>query len=510
MRTLVLWCPDWPVTAAGFDPADPVAVVHANRVVSASAVARDAGVRAGLRKREAQARCPGLVVVGEDLPAQARAFEPVVAAVTGLSPRVEMTRPGLLALDARGPARYFGGEEALCRQVEAVTVSALAGDGPRAPLPGVGIADGRFAAGLAARRGEVVPPGANRTFLSDFPVAALGDHELADLLARLGITTAGAFADLPADSVMARFGRQAARLHAVARGHDEELLEAGTPDEELAAQVSFDPPVERVDQAAFAGRAVAAELVDQLGRRGLVCARLRIDIETEHAESLVRRWRGDEGLGAEAMVERLRWQFGGWLSGTSAEATPTGGVTLVRLVAEEVAGAGSRQVGFWGGASEADRRAGRGLDRLRGLLGPDAVFTGALAGGRGPVDRAVRVPWGEPAPRRPPELPWPGHHPLPAPALVHPAPLAAEVVDADGTPVTVSARGRTSAEPSRLSIAGGPWSAIVGWAGPWTLDERWWDRRARRRRARFQLADRDGAHLCVVEDARWWVEATYD
>ena len=91
-----------------------------------------------------------------------------------------------------------------------------------------------------------------------------------------------------------------------------------------------------------------------------------------------------------------------------------------------------------------------------------------------------------------------------------PAPLAAEVVDADGPPVTVSARGRTSAAPSRLSIAGGPWSAIVGWAGPWTLDERWWDRRARRRRARFQLADRDGAHLCVVEDARWWVEATYD
>ena len=408
MRTLILWCPDWPVTAAGFDPADPVAVVHAGRVVSASDAARDAGVRAGLRKREAQSRCPGLVVVAEDLPAQARAFEPVVAAVVELSPRVEVTRPGLLALDARGPARYFGGEEALCQRVAEAAVAALAGTGARAPTPGVGVADGRFAAGLAARRGEVVPPGANRGFLAGFPVAVLGDPELADLLARLGIVTIGAFADLPAADVVARFGGDAARLHAVAQGRDEELLDAGRPEEELARQATFDPPVERVDQAAFAGRAVATELVDQLDRRGLVCARLRIDIETEHAESLVRRWRGDEGLGAEAMVERLRWQFHGWLSGTAAGDAPTGGVTLVRLAAEEVVGAGSRQAGFWGGASQADRRAGRGLDRLRGMLGPGAVFTGALAGGRGPTDRAVLVPWGEPLPRRPPSCRGPG------------------------------------------------------------------------------------------------------
>jgi len=423
---------------------------------------------------------------------------------------MEVARPGLLAVDARGPARYFGGEAALCRQVGEAVRAALAGTGCRVPDPGVGIADGRFAGTLAARQGAVVPAGGNPAFLAPFPVGVLGDPELADLLVRLGIDTVGAFAGLPVASVLARFGTAAARLHALARGRDEELLEAETPTEELAAEAGFDPPVERVDQAAFAGRAVAAALADRLARRGLVCARLRIEIETEHAESLVRRWRGDEGLGADAMVERLRWQFGGWLSGTTAEAGPTAGVVLVRLAAEEVAAVGSRQAGFWGGTSQADRRAARGLDRLRGVLGPGAVFTGALAGGRGPEDRAVLVPWGEPPPAGPAELPWPGHHPLPAPALVHPVPLAAEVVDADGAPVTVSARGQPSAGPARLSVAGGPWSEVVGWAGPWTLDERWWDRRARRRRARFQLAGPAGAHLCTVEDARWWVEATYD
>ena len=53
--------------------------------------------------------------------------------------------------------------------------------------------------------------------------------------------------------------------------------------------------------------------------------------------------------------------------------------------------------------------------------------------------------------------------------------------------------------------------AVVAWAGPWPLDERWWRPSARRRQARFQLVLNDGsAHLCVLEAGRWQREATYD
>ena len=65
-RTLVVWCPDWPVTAAGFTAADPVAVLSANRVVACSAAARADGVRRGLRRRQAEARSPGMKVVAHD------------------------------------------------------------------------------------------------------------------------------------------------------------------------------------------------------------------------------------------------------------------------------------------------------------------------------------------------------------------------------------------------------------------------------------------------------------
>src|SRR5262245_4335017 len=109
MRTLMLWCPDWPVIAAGITEGvsihDPVVVLHANRVLACSPAARAEGIRRGLRKREAQGRCPHLVVVEHDPGRDARAYEPVVAAVEELAPGVEVVRSGACAVAARGPDR---------------------------------------------------------------------------------------------------------------------------------------------------------------------------------------------------------------------------------------------------------------------------------------------------------------------------------------------------------------------------------------------------------------------
>jgi len=111
---IAVWCPDWPVTTvrieAGRPLETPIAVVTANRVVACSHAARTHGVRRGQRRREAQAACPQLVVLPRDEAAEARVFEPVVAALEAIAPGVEITRPGLAAIGVRGPTRYFGGE----------------------------------------------------------------------------------------------------------------------------------------------------------------------------------------------------------------------------------------------------------------------------------------------------------------------------------------------------------------------------------------------------------------
>ncbi|MER7420972.1 DNA polymerase Y family protein, partial [Micromonospora peucetia] len=104
-----------------------------------------------------------------------------------------------------------------------------------------------------------------------------------------------------------------------------------------------------------------------------------------------------------------------------------------------------------------------------------------------------------------------GRRQPPAPAVVLPDPLDAAVHDVVGEPVAVSARLQVSAEPARLTVGAARPVEIVGWAGPWPVDERWWAPTEARRRARFQVCLADGtALLLAVEAGRWLVEAIYD
>jgi hypothetical protein len=144
---------------------------------------------------------------------EARRFVQVVARAGELCPWAHPVRLGVCALPARGPARFFGGEEmVVSRLVEAVGEDAQ-----------VGVADGLFAAVLAARSRLIVPAGDVRRFLEPWSVATLARPELAVTLQRLGVTTLGQFATLPSRHVSDRFGADAAACHRVARGETGEL-----------------------------------------------------------------------------------------------------------------------------------------------------------------------------------------------------------------------------------------------------------------------------------------------
>ncbi len=303
------------MAAAGYPASVPVALVTANRVVACSEAARAQGVAVGLRRREAQGRCPELVVEGPDPAGLVRAFEPVVAVVESFTPGVEVVRPGMTAFGTRGPSRYFGGDRSLAAKVAVAVDAILVPLG--APRCRIGVADGRFAAELAARStvsAIVVPPRTSAAFLAPAPVAALDRPELADLLTRLGLTTLGHLAELPAASVLARFGSDGAEAHRLARGLDERPLAARTPPPDLAVTAELDPPAERVDMAAFVAKTLADELHRRLSSLGLACTRIAIEAETEHGEHQVRLWRHDGALTAGAIAERVRWQLDGWLS----------------------------------------------------------------------------------------------------------------------------------------------------------------------------------------------------
>jgi protein ImuB len=513
VRTLTAWCPDWPLAAAGVGPDEPAAVLAGEEVLACSAAARADGVRRGLRRREAQRRSPGLLLLPREELDEARAFEPVAAALESICPRVEIVRPGTVVFATKGPARYFGGDVALAGLVAAQVddaVAGLPGVVPAAPCQ-VGVADGLLASRLAAREGAVVTAGKSGPYLAPFPVAVLDRPELADLLVRLGLRTLGSFAALPAARVASRFGADGLLAHRLARGLDERPLAARVHPPDLAVQTEIDPPGDQVEPLAFLAKTMADTLREVLEQRGLACTRLLVEAVTERGEHRARLWRHDGALTANAVAQRVRWQLAGWLTGNGSK--PTSGIVLLRLVPDEVHRDTGRQLALWGGETDNDARAAGVLARLQGLLGFEAVTVAVPAGGRAPSNVVRLVPWGEP---RGAEFtgtpPWPGRLPAPSPSLVFQDPLPVLVVGADGKDVQVDDRGELSAPPARLTQTPRRGVGVVDWAGPWPVDERWWDPvHDDRTRARVQVVTDDGAARLLARtfDA-WWVEAAYD
>ncbi|MGA1262192.1 MAG: hypothetical protein ACO31F_09295, partial [Ilumatobacteraceae bacterium] len=80
------------------------------------------------------------------------AFEPIVQRVVAHAPLVEVATPGVIVFATRGPSRYVGGDQSLAALVHSVVGDALRADLPDAQTRfGVGIADGRLAAAIAAQ-----------------------------------------------------------------------------------------------------------------------------------------------------------------------------------------------------------------------------------------------------------------------------------------------------------------------------------------------------------------------
>ncbi|PWN03979.1 DNA polymerase [Nocardioides silvaticus] len=537
MRVLVAWCPDWSVTAGLFELAEtdggdgaaraasdqPAAVLSGNMVEVCNAAARAEGVRRGQRRRDAQSKCPDLVLLGANPERDARYFEPVLATVEELRPGVAPIRPGLLAVPA--PGRYFGGESHAAALLAQHLVEAGIWDCR------FGVADDLFTAEQAARQAPVqdcvvVDPGTSAGFVQRLPVTVLADitdggaegRELADLLRRLGLTTLGDFARLSAGEVSNRFGSFGLSVWQRAHGAAPTRLGSRTPPPELACEIGFEPPLESAEAVCFSVRTTTERFVRGLAERQLVAVAVRIEAEADGVVTSARTWLHPRCFTSRDLVDRVHWQLQAGLPNSGLRSRQDAGavrapIERVRFLPETVEPAADHADGLWGGG--ADEQVTRGVARIQAMIGFDAVRAPVLQGGRSVADRQATVPWGErPVGLRPLDRPWPGRIPGPAPARVFPSPLPADVVDEGGRTVAVTERGAVTGEPWRYRIESA-WTPVASWAGPWPVDDAWWlhtdPGEGRGRSARFQVVGVDGrAWLLVWHRDGWEVEAGYD
>lgn len=516
-RLLAAWVPDWPILAATLgerqseplleqnqdegqrpgereearlvNPAlEPIAIIGGRGVEAASPPARALGIRRGMRLREARSLCPELFILPPNPALEAQRFEDVMQAAGAVLAQPYVARPGLLLSGARGPAQWIGGEEKLA-QTLTETISLDVGVECQ-----VGIADSLLAAVLAAQRGVIVPAGESASFLAPWPVESLKNIPLSradetqmkaflDSVSSLGLRRLGDIAALDQADLSARFGPIGARAHDLASGRDWLLPRQERPEEDVAVSHQPDPPIERIDTAAFIAKSLSEELLGVLARRNSVMRQLEAQIRTENGQSFSRHWVLDGLASAQEVSDRLRWQLEAWLSPRPSR-SEVSAIVEIALLAHDVSGAQSLQGQLWPGAGDGDRRrAYRSAEHVESLLGEGSVHIPQIRPGRDPRSRAGSHPWGmaRASEQRAPRTngrgtsrtarrhsqgegldsrdadsreaaPWVGIFPAPAPSIVLPAPRAVTLWDVEGEQTRIDAHGQLLAPPARLLL----------------------------------------------------------
>ena len=440
-------------------------------------------MKAGMARRTAEAHCPTALSLDRDPADETRRFEPVLAAVEDLIPRVEVIEPGWIFIRIDGAIRYYGGEKAVVDQV-AGAVGHLA-EGGR-----FGVAGGPFAAYWAARsaRSKLIVED-DRAFLAGLDISALATDELIATFRWLGVTTLGGLAALPRDAVASRFGVPGLEAHRLASGEDRMVAPRPIPPDLVVERV-FEEPLLLLEQVGFAARHLAGVLMSLLEQHRI--APHRVEVEAEAAEGVTRSriWRSAEPFDDRALAERVWWQLRAW---TETGGVP-GGLTRLKLAPADLSDEGY-QPGLFE-ATAARIEAERALERTRTILGPDSVLEARPQGGRDPAERVQWTRWGEefPEPVRNPGSPWPGKVPEPSPSLVPPRPQHLDVEWDAGIPTRVRLASR--------------WEPVVAWAGPWRRMGRWWAEEEPS--DLYQIVTSAGAMLCRVTGGQVSVVGVYD
>lgn len=493
-RTICVWYPTWALGQPGliWDESgqdEPIqAVGQEGRVVACNEAAVGRGVTVGMLSRSAEAVCPTITTITQDLAAEMVRFEPVVRTIETLIPRVEVQEPGTVYIPISGAVEYYGGEEVLCERI-VKELDPFGGDRR------IGLAAGPFAAYQAVRQTTRFQPlhivADDAAFIADLDVASLGSDDLAEAFRWLGITTLGAVAELPRDAVISRFGRAGLEAHRRARGIDRVTTPREIPGD-LAIASHFDPPIEDFEQAAFVARNLAQRLVGNLTSYGVAPHRVIITATAADGTEQSRTWRSADPFSEHTLAERVRWQLRSWIDGVSAGIR--GGLETLRLKPADLSGSG-RQM-----ALEEDAKGFEETQRVfmevQAIAGQDNLLVANPQGGRDPKERMSWTRWGEEerSPERDTHAPWPGQIPSPAPALVPPELVPFEITWVGGIPEQVRLRSR--------------WVPVLSWAGPWRRVGRWWDGEGVS--DRYQIVTSAGAYLCEVREGRTYLMGVYD
>ena len=448
-------------------------------VVACSVEAAHAGVQAGMRLKEAQSYCPEAVFVPE-MPAAVRAAMARLAdLLSEVSPLVEGAADGLFWIGLDGSRRLWPDESDLAAHVKAV----VARYGKLRVR--IGIADTKFAALVATLESEllIVPPGQDAHYLSEQPIDRLPTTpETVDALRALGIHSLGAFAALPPNAVVMRFGKAARTLQLLARGFDEARVIAPAHTPPIRTRIAFDGGETVRERLLWIGERRLVNVYRRMAKTGLAARILNLTFCFDGGAALHETLPIEDPLIGLVQLQRLlRWRLEALDLPAPVQELSIELADLHRMDGRQLDLFAARQVG--------DVR--RLLSELVARWGTGRIMQSTVVESRR-VEAAFS--WAEPA------------LPIEAAETGAPRPRPALRLLPEPRPVTVTLR---EDRPNML-LLGARRERIVAFGGPWRLEEGWWD--APMERDEYQLSTASAVYYVIYDRIaeRWSLLGAFD
>jgi len=292
-------------------------------VLDCSTEAMSRGVLPGMSLREALSRCADASFVEAHSDWYEATTMAMVDALLEISPFVEPASPGVIYVGVDRSCESFWGHvphapsqgsdrspqplvETRNAELEALLARAIMAAAERASglIVQVGLADGKFAAYVAARAGAGQKrPTFSRLSIEDLPVST----EARRRLRLFGIQTVGEFSRLPRSAVTAQFGAEGARAWELAHGIDREPIISYRPPLTITERLAFPAPVEMVGLLLIAVRTLLGRAWHRPQSRGRGARGVRLLVHLEGGHTWERRMSFREPVGsAERMLVALK------------------------------------------------------------------------------------------------------------------------------------------------------------------------------------------------------------
>jgi DNA polymerase-4 len=340
-------------------------------VASASYEARPFGIHAGMPLSKARRLCPQIIFIRANFARYREASNKFMEILGDFSPDIEPLGFDEAYLDVTGYEGPYGSPRKLALAIKErinkeIDIRASVGIGTCKVVA-------KIASALCKPDGLLeIAPGEEQAFLNPLPIAKLPGvgEKTEQSLKEMGITTIGALASLPLDTIKRRFGATGAVLYSYARGIDDREVEAPGEAKSISQELTFARDTSDCNFLEATLHNLCQEVCQELRSQNKRTKCVAIKLRYANFKTITRQVTLQEASDVTRVIFATAQQLLSKAMAQQEKPIRLIGIRISSLVGEE------KQLPMFDSKIKKPERLDKAVDKIRQKYGPTAIKTG--------------------------------------------------------------------------------------------------------------------------------------